>query len=46
MERGWGRILLFMVNILLVTDFSVLKEKNVKLTRDLKHFFVCLFDFF
>ena len=26
-ERGWGHILLFMVNILLVTDFSVLKKK-------------------
>jgi hypothetical protein len=42
--RGWGYILLCMVNILLVTDFSALK-KNVKLTRDLKPLFVLFFCF-
>jgi hypothetical protein len=46
---GGGHILLFMVNIVLITEFFSIKEEKVKLTRDLKPFFfffflfVCLF---
>ena len=43
---GGGHIILFMVNIWLVSECSALK-KNVNLTRDLKPFlFVCLFVLF
>ena len=41
-ERG-GHIWLFMVNIVLVTDFSVLKKKMLSYKEEICEAFVCLF---